>query len=76
MNWGTGATPLRARRWTLSSYDQQALEKLSRSRHEKDSYIASVRSEIELQEKLLSQDQLFSDNRSDSAWNGERRKEE
>jgi CPA2 family monovalent cation:H+ antiporter-2 len=57
-------------------YDQQALEKLSRSRHEKESYIASVRSEIEMQEKLLSQDQLFSDNRSDSAWNGDRRKED
>jgi CPA2 family monovalent cation:H+ antiporter-2 len=57
-------------------YDQRALEKLSKSRHEKDSYIASVRSEIEMQEKLLSQDALFSDNRADTAWDGERRKED
>jgi CPA2 family monovalent cation:H+ antiporter-2 len=56
-------------------YDQEALEKLSRERHEKDRYILSVKNEIELQERLLSEDQLFSDLRSDSAWDGERRKE-
>lgn len=57
-------------------YDQEALEKLSRERHEKDRYILSVKNEIELQERLLSEDQLFADLRSDTAWDGERRKED
>jgi CPA2 family monovalent cation:H+ antiporter-2 len=56
-------------------YDQEALVKLARERHQQDSYILSVRNTIELQERLLSEDQLFSDQRSDSAWDGERRKE-
>jgi CPA2 family monovalent cation:H+ antiporter-2 len=55
-------------------YDQAALEKLSRERHQKDRYILSVKNEIELQERLLSEDQLFADKRSDSAWDSEKRK--
>jgi monovalent cation:H+ antiporter-2, CPA2 family len=55
-------------------YDQAALEKLSRERHEKDRYILSVKNEIELQERLLSEDQLFADMRSDSAWDAEKRR--
>jgi CPA2 family monovalent cation:H+ antiporter-2 len=57
-------------------YDEQALEKLSRERHRKDEYILSVRREIDLQERLLAEDRLFSDQGTDTAWDGERRKEE
>lgn len=52
-------------------YDEAALEKLAKTRHEMKTYIVSVREQIEMQEKLLSEDlhaNLISD---DHAWDSE-----
>lgn len=49
-------------------YDEEALRKLAASRHDTKTYILTVREQIELEEKLLSEDlhQLLTDN--DGAW--------
>jgi len=48
--------------------DEAALFRLARTRHDKDTYISSVREEIEAQEELLKADSLFQENRPDNAW--------
>jgi monovalent cation:H+ antiporter-2, CPA2 family len=49
-------------------FDTEALEKLSKERHDTERYITSVREEIELQEKLLNEDSKFIEVRPDSSW--------
>lgn len=49
-------------------YDTEALQRLAKERHTRESYITSVRQEIELQERLLSEDGKFFDQRADGAW--------
>ncbi|MBK9255773.1 MAG: cation:proton antiporter [Saprospiraceae bacterium] len=55
-------------------YDEAAMKNLAAKRHEKTDYILSVKNEIEMQEKLLSEDQIFSDTRQDSAWDSASRR--
>jgi len=47
------------------------MKKLSQDRHDTKQYILSVREQIELQEKLLSEDLHFSLTQHDSAWDSE-----
>ncbi len=68
------------RRYTVSrkaaefiKYDEDALKKLGQLRDKKDSYVESVRKEIEVQEKLLAEDLKFSDQREDGAWDSKGR---
>lgn len=56
-------------------YDNAALKKLAAERHEIDTYILRSREEIELQEKLLSEDAKFTDLRNNQAWDRQKRKE-
>lgn len=49
-------------------FDEEALHKLAKKRHHKESYIIGVREEIEFQESLLKEDKKFNDNNSDTAW--------
>lgn len=70
------------RRYTASrkaaefiQYDNEALRKLAGERHEMDRYIVRAKEEIELQEKLLSEDAKFADFRSNSAWDQKKRQE-
>ncbi len=55
-------------------YDEDALKKLGQTRHKKESYVESVRKEIELQEKILAEDLKFFDQREDAAWNSSMRR--
>lgn len=55
-------------------YDEKALHKLGKARHEKKSYVESVRDEIEIQERLLAEDAKFSDQREDAAWDNSKRR--
>jgi CPA2 family monovalent cation:H+ antiporter-2 len=48
--------------------DEAALFRLARTRHDKDTYISSVREEIEAQEELLKADSQFREDRPDNAW--------
>jgi CPA2 family monovalent cation:H+ antiporter-2 len=52
-------------------YDEAALSKLSKMRHDIKQYIASVREEIEHQETLLRSDLNFTPNENDHAWDSE-----
>ncbi|HSF45508.1 MAG TPA: monovalent cation:proton antiporter-2 (CPA2) family protein [Chitinophagaceae bacterium] len=52
-------------------FDEAALPKLAKQRHDFKSYIASVRAEIEHQEELLRNDFNFSPNDNDHAWDSE-----
>jgi CPA2 family monovalent cation:H+ antiporter-2 len=54
-------------------YDEHALEKLAKERHQKDTYILSVKEEIEYQEKILAEDKMFIDVKSDNAWDSYKR---
>jgi CPA2 family monovalent cation:H+ antiporter-2 len=49
-------------------YDQAALHKLVKERHDKENYVLSVKEEIEMQERLLNEDKKFIEHRQDNAW--------
>lgn len=49
------------------AYDQSMIQKLSKKQQE-DSFIGSVREEIEIQEQLLMEDTVFMENSGDNAW--------
>lgn len=53
------------------TFDEEAMKKLAKDRHDTKKYILSVREQIELQEKLLSEDIHFSLTQQDSAWDSE-----
>ncbi len=55
-------------------HDENALQKLGKMRHKKESYVESAREEIETQEKLLTEDVKFSDHREDVAWDTSKRR--
>lgn len=52
-------------------YDEEALVKLAKSRHDSKEYILTVREQIELEEKLLSEDLHLHLTNKDSAWDSE-----
>ena len=52
-------------------YDEEALRKLAKSRHDTKEYILTVREQIELEEKLLSEDLHVHLTHKDSAWDSE-----
>lgn len=52
-------------------YDEEALEKLSKHRHEMKDYIINVKEQIEMQEKLLSEDLHLGLTADDHAWDSE-----
>ncbi len=52
-------------------YDEEALRKLAKSRHDAKEYILTVREQIELEEKLLSEDLHQQMTTKDSAWDSE-----
>jgi CPA2 family monovalent cation:H+ antiporter-2 len=56
-------------------FDEAALVKLAKQRHDMKQYIASVREEIEHQEELLKNDFNFSPNDNDHAWDSEHMRE-
>jgi monovalent cation:H+ antiporter-2, CPA2 family len=56
-------------------YDEEALIKLARHRHDKKQYISKVRQEIELQEFLLQNDLQQKPNLNDHVWDGEHMRE-
>lgn len=49
-------------------HDNNALKKLSEHRHDYDSYLKSVKEEIEQQERLLAEDRKFIEHKPDNAW--------
>lgn len=71
-------TALGKRRYTVTRkalefirYDEEALERLVKEWGNQERYILSVREEIALQEKLLSEDAQFLDSAVDNAWDSE-----
>jgi monovalent cation:H+ antiporter-2, CPA2 family len=52
-------------------YDEAALEKLAKHRHEMKDYIVSIREQIEMQERLLSEDLHTNLTSDDHAWDSE-----
>ncbi|MDQ3051848.1 MAG: monovalent cation:proton antiporter-2 (CPA2) family protein [Bacteroidota bacterium] len=52
-------------------YDEAALEKLAKHRHEMKDYIMNVKEQIEMQEKLLSEDLNLGLNSEDHAWDSD-----
>lgn len=52
-------------------YDEAALRKLAKSRHDSNEYILNVREQIELEEKLLSEDIHLHLTHKDNAWDSE-----
>lgn len=52
-------------------YDEEALRKLASSRHDSSAYILNVREQIELEERLLSEDLHRQMTERDSAWDSE-----
>ncbi len=52
-------------------YDENALEKLAKTRHEQKEYILSVREQIEMQERLLSEDLHTNLTADDHAWDSD-----
>lgn len=52
-------------------YDEQAIKKLAKHRHNMKDYIISVRKQIELQEKLISEDLHSNLTVEDHAWDSE-----
>jgi CPA2 family monovalent cation:H+ antiporter-2 len=57
-------------------YDEEALTRLSKTRHNLNQYIASVREEIDHQEELLQADISFTPNENDHAWDSEHMRQE
>lgn len=53
------------------NFDEIALQKLASERHDTKQYILSAKEQIELQEKLLSEDLHFSLTQNDSAWDSD-----
>lgn len=53
------------------TFDESAMKKLANDRHDTKQYILNVREQIELQEKLLSEDLHFTLTQHDSAWDSE-----
>jgi CPA2 family monovalent cation:H+ antiporter-2 len=49
-------------------YDEEAMHRLAGERHDQKGYVASVRDEIAMQEKLLNADGKFADQAADHAW--------
>jgi len=49
-------------------HDNLALQKLSKHRHNSDTYVQSVKEEIAQQERLLAEDKRFIEHKPDSAW--------
>ncbi len=49
-------------------HDNLALQKLSKHRHNSDTYVQSVKEEIAQQERLLAEDKRFMEHKPDSAW--------
>jgi CPA2 family monovalent cation:H+ antiporter-2 len=49
-------------------HDNQALHKLSKHRHNSDSYVQNVKEEIAQQERLLAEDKRFMEHKPDNAW--------
>lgn len=49
-------------------HDNQALYKLSKHRHNSDSYVQNVKDEIAQQERLLAEDKQFMEHKPDNAW--------
>jgi CPA2 family monovalent cation:H+ antiporter-2 len=56
-------------------YDEKALAKLATSRHDPKEYVASVREEIELQEKLLQSDLHTNLTATDHSWDSQHLRE-
>jgi len=54
------------------AYDEAALHKLARHRHDEKAYIHTTRREIELQEKLLANDRAAAHGINDHAWESDR----
>lgn len=52
-------------------YDEDAMQRLVKHYGSDDAYVISAREEIELQEKLLSEDARFINNIDDNAWDSE-----
>jgi CPA2 family monovalent cation:H+ antiporter-2 len=52
-------------------YDEIALEKLAKTRHQQKEYILNVREQIEMQERLLSEDLHTNLTSDDHAWDSE-----
>ncbi|OQA08830.1 MAG: hypothetical protein BWY67_01437 [Bacteroidetes bacterium ADurb.Bin397] len=52
-------------------YDEAALEKLAKSRHQMKEYILTIREQIEMQERLLSEDLHGILTADDHAWDSE-----
>jgi monovalent cation:H+ antiporter-2, CPA2 family len=52
-------------------YDEQALQKLARHRHDQDTYIFNTREQIELQEQLLTNDREVNPTLNDHAWDSD-----
>ena len=50
------------------SHDNQALQKLSKHRHNSDSYVQNIKEEIAQQERLLAEDKQFIEHVPDNAW--------
>lgn len=55
-------------------YDEEAMRKLAASRHDVKQYILTVREQIELEEKLLSEDLHSQMTERDEAWDAEGRR--
>jgi CPA2 family monovalent cation:H+ antiporter-2 len=49
-------------------YDHAALYKLAKHRHDSDSYVKSVKEEIEQQERIIAEDRRFMEHKPDNAW--------
>jgi CPA2 family monovalent cation:H+ antiporter-2 len=56
-------------------YDEKALSKLAASRHDPQEYVATVREEIELQEKLLQSDLHTNLTATDHSWDSQHLRE-
>ena len=49
-------------------YDHAALYKLAKHRHDSDSYVKSVKEEIEQQERIIAEDRRFMEHKPANAW--------
>lgn len=54
-------------------YDEKALRRLARHRHDQEAYVFKTREQIEIQEQLLALDQSVIPHSQDAAWDGERK---
>ena len=56
-------------------YDEEALPKLARHRHDMKQYIKNVKEQIALQEELLNNDLVSTPNSNDHAWDSQHMRE-